>query len=69
MRAPVAVAAVIPGPDPRPANDQRWWSHRRDAAIEDVEWLMARGCTLEAALERVGVPPSTYDQWLRRGAA
>lgn len=53
------------GKPPKPPID--FDSHREAAEMEDVEWLTTRGdCSLEQALERVGISLSCYEQRIAR---
>lgn len=45
-------------------------NHRKAAAIENVEWMLDQGETLERALERAGLNHSTWESRERsRGSA
>ncbi|MCR1785337.1 hypothetical protein KVF89_22545 [Nocardioides carbamazepini] len=53
---------AIPGPETR-GECSAWLSHRRDAAIEDVRFLVSTGNPLDVALERVGVGQAAWESW------
>lgn len=44
-----------------------WPVHRREAAIEDVQFLLDNDVPLDQALERVGVRPPTWQRWRENG--
>lgn len=44
-----------------------WPEHRREAAIEDVQFLLSNGVSLDQALARVGVRPPTWQRWSENG--